>query len=108
MPSYIIPGEKVQFFEPPHDEPHGGIETHGGGGEPHEEHEEQLQEYVDPGDSHGIPSGRVHFDDVAHVQEQPPVQQSEVQQLSKKKNNDWIFFIILLLIAVGASIFFRN
>jgi hypothetical protein len=108
MPSYIIPGEKVQFFEPPH-EPHGGIESHGGGEShgDHDEHEEQLQEYVDPSDSHGIPSGRVHFDDVVHVQEHPSsVPQPEL--IPKKKNNDWIFFIILLLIAVGASIFFKG
>lgn len=100
MPSYIIPGEKVQFFEPPH-EPHGGIESHGD----HEEHEEQLQEYIDPSDSQGNPSGRVRFDDV--VQEHPSsVPQPEL--IPKKKNNDWIFFIILLLIAVGASIFFKG
>jgi hypothetical protein len=93
MPSYIIPGEKVQFFEPPHDEPQDSGVV--------EEHEEQLQEYVDPGDHE-----RVHLDDVQeHIVSQPEVSE---RSIPKKKNNDWIFFIILLLIAVGASIFFRN
>jgi|688.fasta_scaffold2011934_1 hypothetical protein len=102
MPSYIIPGEKVQFFEPPRDETHDGGESHG----EHDEHEEQLQEYVDPIDSQGNPSGHVRFDDV--VQEHPVSHEPRPELIGKKKNNDWIFFIILLLIAVGASIFFKG
>jgi hypothetical protein len=106
MPSYIIPGEKVQFFEPPRDEthePHRGSEPR----EHHEEQEEQLQEYIDPGDSHA----HIRFDDV--VQEHPTPHSSAIVEprpelIGKKKSNDWIFFIILLLIAVGASIFFRG
>jgi hypothetical protein len=105
MPSYIIPGEKVQFFEPPH-EPHRGIESHVESHGDHDEHEEQLQEYVDPIDSQGIPSGHVRFDDV--VQEHPVSHEPRPELIPKKKNNDWIFFIILLLIAVGASIFFKG
>lgn len=94
MPSYIIPGEKVQYFE--HPPPEESSESEPG---------EQLEEYVEPPEQH------VHFNETpeVHTVHTANADLNSGSEVKKgKKSNEWFFFIILILIVVGLAIFFRK